>query len=237
MPFTFCHPAIILPLTKSKKLSTSALIIGSTAPDFEFFIRFELIKTFSHSFWSMFYFSFPLVFFLYLVFHTIVKNPLITHLPHFLFKRFHSYQSNFLFKKSIKIWGTIILSMFIGIFSHLLWDSFTHRAGFFENKLTFLSTPLQLFGNDIIPFVFLQFWSSIVGGLYIIYFILKRTKNQLIPSNNQFIKYWLLVFTICVLIVIGRQCATIEQFIATTLSGGLIGIIGSSLFFGRLTNK
>jgi len=36
MPFTFSHPAIVLPLTKARlKLSATGLIVGSTIPDFE----------------------------------------------------------------------------------------------------------------------------------------------------------------------------------------------------------
>ncbi|SEF46838.1 protein of unknown function [Flavobacterium urumqiense] len=42
MPFTFSHPAIILPFLKNKKLSATALIIGSMSPDFEYFFRMKM---------------------------------------------------------------------------------------------------------------------------------------------------------------------------------------------------
>ncbi len=39
MPFTFAHPAAVLPFMKkqSKYISVTALILGSMAPDFEYF--------------------------------------------------------------------------------------------------------------------------------------------------------------------------------------------------------
>jgi hypothetical protein len=41
MPFTFAHPAIVLPLKHLPKrwYSLTGLIIGSMTPDFEYFIR------------------------------------------------------------------------------------------------------------------------------------------------------------------------------------------------------
>lgn len=44
MPFTFAHPAIVLSfgIKKTKYLDLTALVIGSMAPDFEYFIYFNL---------------------------------------------------------------------------------------------------------------------------------------------------------------------------------------------------
>lgn len=227
MPFTFCHPAIILPLTKSKKLSTSALIIGSTAPDFEFFIRFDLIKTVGHNFWAMFYFCLPITLLIYILFHTLIKTPLINNLPNSLYARFKIYQTNFSYKKSFSQWSFIVLSALIGVFSHLFWDSFTHRAGLFENYFSFLRAHYTVFGRDIILFVFLQFWSSVFGGLYMMYFVYKRPKQGHIQTSK-YIKYWFMAFTMTLFIIVIRDCNTIQKLIATSISGGLIGLIFSS---------
>ena len=53
MPFTFSHPAVILPATylDKKYYCLSALIIGSMTPDFEYFIRmrdFSARENFTH---------------------------------------------------------------------------------------------------------------------------------------------------------------------------------------------
>ena len=186
MPFTFCHPAIILPLSKSQKLSTSALIFGSTAPDFEYFLRMDMIRTHSHDFWAMFYFNLPLTLGLFFIFQSIVKVPLINNLPHFLFSRFSRFiitKPNYTTVTSI-FW--ICLSAIIGIFSHLLWDSFTHKEGFFEGYFSFLLQEFYFMGKSRIVFQFLQMISSILGGGYMIYFVFKIPK-QYTPKKKQYI--------------------------------------------------
>ena len=62
MPFTFSHPAIILPLLKlgKNKVSATALIAGSMAPDFEYFINFQMKQIHGHTAAGMFYYDFPL---------------------------------------------------------------------------------------------------------------------------------------------------------------------------------
>ena len=57
-----------------------------------------------------------------------------------------------------------MISAIIGIFSHLLWDSFTHRQGFFEGHLPILLKEFTLFGDSYFVFQFLQTWCSILGG-------------------------------------------------------------------------
>ncbi len=51
MPFTLAHPAAVLPV-KNKwphLFNGTALILGSMAPDFEYFIRFKAQGTIGHS--------------------------------------------------------------------------------------------------------------------------------------------------------------------------------------------
>jgi hypothetical protein len=56
MPFTFAHPAIILPLYKKPHLfSMTALIIGSMVPDFEYFLKVAVKSALNHSLAGIFY--------------------------------------------------------------------------------------------------------------------------------------------------------------------------------------
>jgi len=230
MPFTFCHPAIILPLTQSKKLSTSALILGSTAPDFEYFIRMDMIRTHSHDFWAIFYFNLPLTLVLVFVFQLIVKQPLINHLPSVLKTRFAKYLNSPTFKWfSIKTIFWISISAITGIFSHLLWDSFTHKEGFFEGHYL-LTETFMLFGKEKVVFQFLQIWSSILGGIYIVYFILKipkSGKHSFLPP----IAFWVYAISIAFVVISIRHCDTSSKFIATSIAGGFIGLILTSLLY------
>ncbi|NHZ38060.1 DUF4184 family protein [Massilia rubra] len=51
MPFTLCHPAIVIPLHRYARGFTSlpALAIGSMMPDFVYFFSFGISGEFSHS--------------------------------------------------------------------------------------------------------------------------------------------------------------------------------------------
>lgn len=51
MPLTFAHPAAILPFSRqSKYIHFSALVLGSMAPDFEYFLRGRPVGEIGHSF-------------------------------------------------------------------------------------------------------------------------------------------------------------------------------------------
>ena len=49
MPFTPAHPAIVLPLIRSRYFSATGLIIGSLSPDFEYFFKMSVDSIYSHS--------------------------------------------------------------------------------------------------------------------------------------------------------------------------------------------
>lgn len=85
MPFTFSHPAIVLPLAflPKKIISITGLIIGSLTPDFEYFIRMKLSSEYSHTISGVFLFDLPLGIILTFLFHGIVRNKLIDNLPRF----------------------------------------------------------------------------------------------------------------------------------------------------------
>jgi hypothetical protein len=230
MPFTFCHPAIILPLTKSKRLSTSALIIGSTAPDFEYFLRMDMVRSHSHDFWAIFYFNLPLTIALYFIFQAIVKVPLINNSPNFIYYRFNKFLKNKPIFNSINHFKWITLSAIIGIFSHILWDSFTHKEGLFEGHLPILLQEFTVFGKDYLLFQFLQTWCSVLGGLYILYFVLKIPRTYK-DRDSKLIQFWVIAFLCSFLVIYLRNCITPQQFIATSISSGFIGLIVSSSLF------
>lgn len=237
MPFTFCHPAIVLPLTRSKYLSTSALIIGSTAPDFEYFLRMDMIRSHGHDFWAIFYFNLPLTLLLYLVFQYIVKVPLIINSSAILQTRFNRLINENIntFSKSNVL--KVSLSACIGIFSHLLWDSFTHKQGFFEGEFPFLLETFHFLNKEWIVFQFLQIWSSILGGIYIIYFIMKMPSGP-IKFKTNFLQFWSIAIIISFFVIYLRDCQTTGQFIATSISSGFIGLILSSIIFQiKLNNR
>src|ERR1700693_4633907 len=122
MPFTFSHPAIVLPLTLKKiRLSATGLIIGSMTPDFEYFIRMRNVSKYSHTYAGLFWFDLPLALLLCFIYHTIVRNSLFDNLPIFLKERFIIYK-NFQWENYFqKNWKVVCISILIGAASHIVW--------------------------------------------------------------------------------------------------------------------
>ena len=51
MPFTFAHPAAIIPINSrfKSKFCLTGLVLGSMAPDFEYFIRLKPYSAYGHN--------------------------------------------------------------------------------------------------------------------------------------------------------------------------------------------
>ena len=94
MPFTFSHPAIVLPLKKvsGKMLSLTGLVVGSLTPDFEYFIRMSVRSTYSHTILGLLWFDIPFGLLLTFLYHLIVRDPFITHLPEVLNRKLNSFK-------------------------------------------------------------------------------------------------------------------------------------------------
>lgn len=239
MPFTFSHPAIILPFSKVKhlSLSMSALVIGSLTPDFEYFVKMKLSGRYSHSLEGMFVIDFPMAIGIALIFHLIVKKPLIDNLPAYFNTRLQPLRDfDFVGYITTHLIGFCIC-LLIGIGSHLLWDSFTHANSYFVDNITFLSTPITIDGLPQVPlFRYLQHISTAVGAIFIFWFFhhLPVSSNASTPG----LKFWIILFSVAAISFAIRSYFSFEYFgdlVTTIISSGLIGLITASIFT-RLSN-
>lgn len=190
MPFTFSHPAIVLPFRTIWKryFSLTALIIGSMSPDFEYFLRLKVRSDYSHTILGVFWFDVPLAIVLCFIFHLLVKKALFQNSPHFLQIRFNNFiDFNFTsyFKRHYLI---VVFSLILGAFSHLFWDAFTHHNGFFVEQLPILKAQITDYSIPI--FKILQHFSTLIGGIAILFWIYKLPKNA-IHTYSISIRYWL----------------------------------------------
>ncbi|QJX48590.1 DUF4184 family protein [Hymenobacter taeanensis] len=206
MPFTFSHPAIVLPLLwlPKKWRSATGLIVGSMTPDFEKFIRMSEFDPYSHTWRSIFYFNLPLGLVLSFVFHALVRDALIRHLPIALYQRFTPFISfNWLahFRKNYLI---IIVSLLLGTVSHLVWDSFTHPEGRGVRYFPFLLH--YTFGGalDMRLYSFLQKLGSVVGVLALVWYTLHLHRYRETGIKRNQLSYWILVFLVAIGVVVIR---------------------------------
>ena len=236
MPFTFSHPAIVLPLAKinSAYISVSALVMGSMAPDFEYFLHMRLKQIHGHTLDGAFYFDLPVTLCALILFHSLVRDTLIDHLPEFLRKKYQRFYQLDWIAYARKRWYVILYSALIGIFSHLFWDAFTHAPGYFVKFIPFLQQELLIFNVSIPSYDFMQLLSTAFGGLIIVLVVLWPEKSpEARKSNRKALTYLITVFTISLVVMVFRGISNQSEFIATAISGMLIGMIVAPLFLKR----
>lgn len=231
MPFTFSHPAIVLPLTFLPRqwFSLTGLIIGSLTPDFEYFLRMRIKSNYSHTIDGLFWFDLPLGLLLAFIFHNIVRNSLYNNLPTFLKSRFLTFKQfnwNLQFKKN---WFVVSISILIGAASHIFWDSFTHDNGYFIQKIPELQNSVVFFDKQIPVLKILQHASTLIGALIITFTIYKMPTNE-IETENINLKYWTILAFITFTIISIRLLSGLDfkqygNVIVTAISAGMISLI------------
>ncbi len=231
MPFTFSHPAIILPLKylPNNWISMTGLIIGSLSPDFEYFIRMRIQSNYSHEIIGIFLFDIPISILFAFVFHNIIRNTLFDNLPIFLKSRLATYKQFNWNKYFLKNWYIVIISIFIGAFSHIFWDSFTHSEGFFVKIISILTNEIEILHKQIPIYKLFQHLSALIGGLIIAIAFWKLPKDKNISKKINF-KYWIFIVLITAIIVIfslfnGLDYRLYGNLIVTCISATIISSI------------
>jgi hypothetical protein len=241
MPFTFSHPAIILPLIylPKKWFSLTGLIIGSLTPDFEYFLRMRVESNYSHTLYGIFWFDLPLAIVLSFIFHNIVRNQLFNNLPLNIRSRVLIYTqfnwSNY-FKEHYFV---VLISILIGVASHLFWDSFTHDHGYFVNHISELRNSIFIFNKQIPVLKIAQHLSTFTGAIIILLVILKLPKNEISGTSiNK--NYWIItVFFILIIIIIrflsGLDYKAYGHIIVSLISAILISLAITPVFLNVKT--
>ncbi|MBN2652271.1 MAG: DUF4184 family protein [Spirochaetales bacterium] len=239
MPFTFAHPLAVLPLGKKKNryFNMTALIIGSMAPDFEYFIHFKPYQIHGHTILGQVYYNLPLVILLSFIYHHILKESMIIHLP-------NPYGSDYYYlvkekRQSRSMTGAVVFiySAFIGMFTHLIWDSFTHVNGYFVTRISLLSKELSIMNYDIPVYKVLQHGSTILGLSILFIVLLKLRARQTTSSSPKVSRggkflFWLSVIGIAFLVeftvIFILKDLSIGRLIVGIINGGFLGLLIAS---------
>ncbi|WP_133271821.1 DUF4184 family protein [Hymenobacter radiodurans] len=183
MPFTLSHPALVLPLlAKTRRwLSVTGLVLGSMAPDFEYFLRLRPYGSYGHTWVGIFWFDLPLGLLVAGLFHLVVKRPLVRSLPSFLRARLGQLSEQPWPLRNL--WSKrLILGVLIGSLSHIFWDAFTHNNSPVTVGIDFLNLrvgPLTLYR-------WLQYVSSVIGLVAIAWFVWKLpAKPRLVKATSK----------------------------------------------------
>lgn len=163
MPFTFAHPAAILPLRRSRFLHTVPLIIGSLAPDVPYYFPARIMNRIyldTHTLYASFSVCLPLGMAL-LILTLLLREPLTVLLG--ARARWICLRSIERFTERPLHWPIALLSILIGSWTHIAWDSFTHQTGWTTARVAALSAPISVFGWETETAHLLQYVSSVFG--------------------------------------------------------------------------
>ncbi|HEY5750434.1 MAG TPA: DUF4184 family protein [Chryseolinea sp.] len=233
MPFTPAHPALVLPLIRWRYVSATALIIGSMAPDFEYFFKMSVNGSHGHTLWGALYFDLPVTFLLAWLFHAVVKRNAIHNLPGFLQRKFQdtlALDFGAYLKSHLAIF---IVSALAGTASHILWDNFTHNDGYFAGIIPAYKTVFIPYDGVRYPlFYALQNISSGVGLTIVLLYLLvkKPTDNAATTLYIPKVDYWALLAVITLAVVALRFWIKSSDYhlgnaVVSTVSGLLVALV------------
>jgi hypothetical protein len=237
MPFTFSHPAIVLPLGRlARGLSLTGLVIGSMVPDAEYFIRMRMLSHYSHTWQGFVWFDIPLAYILVILYEIFVKDKLIAHLPASLNRRFFGYRG-FVTYYTLQYFLVILISVAIGAASHIAWDGFTHPSGMFVHRIPYSLHIVTLHGYRFYIYTLLQHTSTVAGALVIFISYYMLPKGELTRAKHIAGYWWQVVLVAVVVVAIklatGMPLHHYETLIVTIVSGGLIGLAVATMLAER----
>lgn len=205
MPFTFSHPAAVLPAKylPEKWVSMSALVVGSITPDLEYFIRMKNLSLYSHTWLGLLWYDMPVGFAFIFVYHLLIRDALISNLPLFLKSRLSRYGGFNWIQYLKQNFIVVLLSLAAGIATHIAWDGFTHRTGCFVAVIPWLKQSTIVEGVGLTHYYILQGISSVIGMAVVLYTLYVIPKDESV-EKSRILKYWLVVCLLTALIVIVR---------------------------------
>lgn len=174
MPWTFAHPAAVLPLRRvfPRRLSFCALVVGSMTPDFGFYVGSFGIARKAHTLWGLLIICLPSGLALLAIIRAL-HRPIGGLLPFPHRQRVLSLPPLLSLRSpSVCFWASCAL--LVGALTHIAWDSFTHQSGYFVLQWAILQDKTFFIGKKGFElYEVLQDVSSVLGAA-IVFFVYRR---------------------------------------------------------------
>jgi hypothetical protein len=166
MPFTLSHAAASLPFRRFKPI-WPALVIGTFAPDLQYFIWISDEDRSGHRFPDILLLTVPLALAVLWVFEYVVKGPAIELLPTGLQQRLRDKTEPLRFT-GWRQFFLISLWTLIGTATHVAWDQFTHSYSRLSQHWPLLSSPVKMPSGYTVSLAHLLQHVSTIGGMAIL---------------------------------------------------------------------
>ena len=213
MPFTLCHPAMVIPIYRAARRITSlaGLVIGSMAPDFVYVIPVGASGAFTHSFLGVLGYCLPAGVTVYIVYYGVLRKPVLAFLPA-VFRARMPEQVEWSLRR-FRTLSIVLGSLAIGASTHVFWDSFTHAETVITSRYSFFNSTMTFAGREIPLFKILQQISSL-AGFAVIAACLSTWVGRCPPralSPHRLSMNW--------------RLATLGIVCATSAAGGVVGLM------------
>lgn len=234
MPFTFSHPAVILPFRYigKKYFSITGLVVGSIVPDFEYFIRFQNRSHFSHTWAGIFWLDLPMGLLICFLFHNLVRNPLVLNLPYPFYARLARF-SQFNWSRQFKEkWLTVICSIIFGVITHIISDRLTHKSSNLVSSVPGLIESQELIDSPKSIYRVIQITYSVIGLALCFFTIWRLPYNKRISYRRPDIRYWAIlscIFSMTLLVITFTQGKDKVDFIVGTISSMIVAFLITSM--------
>lgn len=243
MPFTFSHPALIIPLRRlpAKHVSMTGLVIGSIVPDFEKFIKMSGGNIYSHTYPGILWFNLPLALGLAFIFHLVVRDTLIDNLPMFFRARLEKYKRFKWSRRFKRNPGVVAASIMFGAFFHIILDSVTHEGASNMDLFPFLLNYSTFWKVTLMWVVILDLTLSVVGLFCVIYALVKLPATPVKPKPiADCLRFWTSVAFVTVVIAalkffFGGPLANYWQITYIAIGAGLMGVLLSAIIWKKAT--
>jgi hypothetical protein len=220
VPFTISHAAAVLPLQRitRSRIPLAALMIGSMAPDFAYFLPMSISRMSSHGFDGLFLFCLPVGLAVWVLFVSLLERPTIELLPSPWRERIP--RSARITPRSLAIAG---LGILIGAVTHIAWDAFTHGGTPVGDIFPVLNSKLfEVRGHTIHVFGVMQLLSSVAGLLALAYWGYNlRNAPRPVRTSHSFLSDRVRILA-AVMLIGTSVVAAIAAFVAT--AGHSLGV-------------
>ncbi|MFD3156871.1 DUF4184 family protein [Haloimpatiens sp. FM7330] len=237
MSFTLAHPAAVV-FMKNKYFNLSGLILGSMAPDFIYFILFNPSSNFGHTILGFMLLNIPLCFLLNFIYYKYIKDSFILNLPMCISKDYTWLIDIKNGVTNVKEAVIFTYSSVIGMMTHVFWDSFTHKTGYFVLKLNFLRDNINLLGHKIYIYKIAQHGGTLLGFVIILIFLHKIRKRGLIlkvPLRSKVMYHVTAVLIEIILMffiyITFNDSFSMGRIVVTFINGLFLGYLISSIMY------
>ena len=178
MPFTLAHPVAVLPFARCRRVHFPAMVIGSLAPDFVYFLHGRTVPG-GHGLVNLLWPNLPLCFALYALYLALRHHTLRDFLPDCLNAAYKLPESTIATapqkrRQIAAVLFTFVFSALFGMITHLLLDAFTHPTGWFVQHFA----PLQQTVFTLPAYKWLQYGGGVFGLVGCLLFVLHAARRR-----------------------------------------------------------